>query len=196
VRWIAAPLAAFVILMGAGFISALSETTTRSAGLTASAEDAPKDTASGAEETATLPTVADMTGRQADAFDELVDALQQTGEQVKTLNARLRGQSIGLARMKTTTSSLLEPLRCSSRRLTALIETSDDAPPQLTEAVTLLQDLISLQDRSLKHLRSINRKLSALEALAVATSAEPLPRPAPLEIDVGGVGGGASGVAC
>ena len=188
-RWLAAPLAGLVIFMGTGFVSALSDTTRRSATLAASAEDAPKDTASAEEETAQLPTVAEMTGRQADAFDELVTALQQTGEQVKTLNSQLRGQSSGLAELKGATESLVAPLRCSSRRLSTLIETSDDAPPQLAEAVALMRALTSLQERSLKHLRSINRKLAAFEALAVATSAEALERPAPFDVKASGAGG-------
>jgi hypothetical protein len=180
---------------GAGFVSTLADTTRVSAALAASAEKAPKDTAAAAEQTGALPTVAEMTGRQADAFDELVTALRQTGEQVKKLDSQLELQVSGLGNMRRATDALAAPLDCNNDLLAALVAASEGAPSRLAEAADVIRDMVELQDRSIKHLRSINRKLAALDLLATATSAEPLGRGQKLSLSPKDAPGG-SGPGC
>jgi hypothetical protein len=190
---LAAPLAALVVFTGAGFVSTLSDTTRVSAALAASAEKAPKDTAAAADQTGALPTVAEMTGRQADAFDELVAALRRTGAQVKKLDSQLSLQAGGLRRMKRATDGLTAPLLCNNELLGDLVAASEDAPAQLTEAAGLIRAMVTLQDRSIRHLRSINRKLAALDLLATATTSEALGRPEKLSLPSGKFRAGSGG---
>ena len=176
-RWIAAPLIALLVFLGSGFVSSLARTTKLSAALAASAEEAPQSTGDAARQTSGLPIAARLTGRQADAFDELVTALKTTAEQVGQLDRTLTSQSQEMVDLHTATASLRAPLGCAAKRLRALAEASATTPERLEEATRIIGSLIELQDRSVKHLRSINRKLAALGALATATDTEPLPRP-------------------
>ena len=181
-RWIAIPLSALVLFAGAGFASQLSRTTHVSAALAASAREAPITTKEAAQQTAGVPEIARLTGKQAAAFDGLVGAIRETSRRVEHLNEVLGAQSRGIPRLRDAVLRLHPHLACAERRLKVLIATSASAPSRLTDARAIVAALIGLQDRSAKHLRSINRKLAALGVVADASSVQPLDPPGDLDI--------------
>jgi hypothetical protein len=183
-RWIAIPLGALVLFVGAGFASQLSRTTHVSAALAASAREAPRSTSEAARQTAGLPLIAKLTGKQATAFDGLVGAIRETSHRVQHLNAVLRAQSQGIPLLREAVLRLRPDLACAQKRLEILVRASGAAPRMLAEARTIVGSLVALQDRSAIHLRSINRKLAAFGVLADASSTQPLAPPSPLGISV------------
>lgn len=168
-RWICAPLAAILVFVGAGFVSALARTTYISADLAASTEEAPRDTAAAAESTADIPLLVELTGRQAESFSNLVVALRGTARRVETLAEDLEVQTSRTRRLRSSVSRLRPEIVCSADLLGALLSHSRTVPSSLTEATGLVRGISRAQKKALRHLRSINRKLTALGVVARVT---------------------------
>jgi hypothetical protein len=113
-----------------------------------------------------------------------VEAIRETSRRVEHLNAVLRAQSRGVPRLRKAVLGLHPDLTCARRRLGTLVDASGSAPPMLEEAQAIVASLVALQDRSARHLHSINRKLSALGLVADASSSQPLDPPARLHVPV------------
>lgn len=176
-RWIVAPLVAALLLFGSGFMRALEDTTRASIALARSSESAPRTTEAAVEEVETLPTVADLTDRQATAMAALADALEISSQRVRDLNRSVAGQSSSLAKLTETIDAFDKTIGCIETRLRMLLEVSGTAPPRLGAIAATVAELRGAQEKSIRHLRSINRKLSALGAAAVATDVEAPPPP-------------------
>ena len=176
-KWLIPPLIGALLFTGSGFLSALETTTDRSAELAASSESAPRSTGRAVEELAPLPVLADLTTVQADAFDELAKALDLSAQRVFALNDTLADQADGIDRMTTGLEGLDEPLDCVSANLQRLRAQSRVVPGGIREVESILDDIIGSQDKAIRHLRSINRKLAALGLVATASGVEPPPAP-------------------
>jgi hypothetical protein len=187
-RWIAAPLVAAFMFTGAGFVSSLARTTDVSAELTASTEKVPQTTRRAAADAAEVPVIARLTGRQAASFADLVEALRATGERVKGLEEELSRQVDGTARLRRGVAGMLPVLDCSERLLTRLVRASREVPGLLREVEVSVEDLNGSQKKSLRHLRSINRKLSALGAIADARGIDPAEPPPSVQIPKSALG--------
>jgi len=181
-RWLVAPIVAAFLLATAGFVGALARTTDESAALTASTREVPKTTRAAAEDAAAVPIIARLTGRQAASFAELVKALRATTERVASLEDALRDQVAGTADLRQGVSPLLPRLDCSRMLLERLVMTSEQVPRRLREVSDSIKDLSAAQGKSLRHLRSINRKLSALGVVADARGIEAAGPPRAFEI--------------
>jgi chromosome segregation ATPase len=177
VRWLVAPLIAALFFLGSGWLNALERTTEQSAALAATSEEAPKETAAAAESVSSLPTIAELTEQQADGFRALVDALQLSAQRVRDLNATIEDQRASLETLHTGLGAFRSPIRCVEQRLRLLVATSDGIPRALGTIEATIGELSDQQKRSLRHLRSINRKMTALGVVATATDVRPPPRP-------------------
>lgn len=176
-RWLMAPLVAATLMSGSGFLDALELTTKRSVDLARTSKDAPERARAGVEEVASLPQIADLTTQQANAFDALADALQLSAERVFELNDSLNDQVEGLDRLAGDIESLDAPISCARERIAELASSSRQTPPVLREIGATLDRIIASQNKSIRHLRSINRKLTALGVAATAQGVEPPPPP-------------------
>ena len=176
-KWIVAPLVAALFLAGSGFMDSLERTTEASVRLAESSEEAPARTAEAAEGVGSLPQVADLTRQQADAFEILADALETSAQRVDDLNSTVAEQLDGLAALVLDIDALDPSVACVGRRLDALISASADGPRLIGRISTVLEAVNGSQGRSIRHLRSINRKLTALGLLADATGVESPPPP-------------------
>lgn len=176
-RWIAAPLIAALLLCGSGFMRALEDTTRASVALAGSSESAPKTTEAAVEEVETLPAVADLTERQAAAMGALADALEVSSQRVRDLNASVADQASSLAKLTGAIDAIDSSIGCIKTRLRRLLEASRVAPPRLSAIAGTVAELRGAQEKSIRHLRSINRKLSALGIAATATDVEAPPPP-------------------
>jgi hypothetical protein len=187
-KWILLPLLAATALGWSGFLDRLDATTIESARLARASEEAPESTAQAAEETAALPSIARLTGRQADAFRALADALGISAGRVFRLNDSLGTQAERIGGIAGGIGKIRRTLGCVSGRLRALLATSQRVPGAVTSIRTILADVERTQVRSIRHLRSINRKLTALGAVARATDvkAPPPPRIGPVGLSAGG----------
>ena len=191
-RWLAAPLVGLVLLGGSGFLDALEKTTEESLALADSSEEAPKSTEEAASEVETLPALADLTERQASAFKALAGALQVSAGRVSAFNERLESQIAGLRELGSAMGTLTGSVGCIRSRLRGLLESSLATPGALAEVRSPLAQLTGSQNKSIRHLKSINRKLTALGVVAAAgdvkvppapgdaPSPDPGPRPSPL----------------
>lgn len=171
-RWIAAPLAAAVLFAGAGFVDALARTTDLSAALTQSTEEVPATTREAAAEAADVPTIARLTGQQAASFADLVEALQGTAERVAVLEESLGSQVQRTEDLTGGVAALLPRLGCTQVLLERLIGASRSVPTRLRDAGDSIAQLSAAQRKSLKHLRSINRKMKAFGVAADARGIE------------------------
>ena len=176
-RWLALPISAAVLLMGSGFLSSLESTTEESARLAATSEEAPGETRAAAGEVARLPDVADLTSRQADAFRALADALEISAGRVEDFNSTLASQAGGLRDLRATILGLISPALCVERRLDSLLGATRSTPGAIGSISSSMNDIIDAQNKSIRHLKSINRKLTALGAVATASDVEPPPPP-------------------
>jgi uncharacterized coiled-coil protein SlyX len=176
-RWIVAPLIAALLLCGSGFMRALEDTTRASIALARSSESAPKTTEAAVDEVETLPTVADLTDRQATAMAALADALEVSSQRVRDLNESVADQSSSLAKLTTAIDAFDKTIGCIETRLRMLLEASGAAPPRLGAIAATVAELRAAQEKSIRHLRSINRKLSGLGVAAAATDVEAPPPP-------------------
>ena len=176
-KWIVAPLIAALFLAGSGFMSSLERTTEASIRLADSSEEAPERTAEAAEDVGSLPQVANLTRQQADAFEILADALETSAGRVEDLNSTVAEQLDGLAALVGDIDALDPSVACVGRRLDALIAASSDGPRLIGQISGVLDTVNGSQKRSIRHLKSINRKLTALGLLADATGVESPPPP-------------------
>ncbi|MDQ3986777.1 MAG: hypothetical protein M3280_09805 [Actinomycetota bacterium] len=176
-RWLALPLSSALLLMGSGFLSSLEKTTEESARLAATSEEAPRETKMAAREVARLPEVADLASRQAAAFDALADALEVSAGRVEAFNSTLASQVRGLGELRGAVLDLLPPAACAGRRLGSVLRASRGTPDAVLSISSSMEDIIEAQNKSIRHLKSINRKLTALGAVATASDVEPPPLP-------------------
>jgi chromosome segregation ATPase len=176
-RWVIAPLIAAIVFLGSAWLNALERTTEQSVALAENSRSAPAETQRATEEVASLPTIAQLTQQQADAFRSLVDALALSAERVKALNGTLEEQAQSLDTLRTSLDAFQEPMSCVEGRLTQLVAQSERIPPSLADVRRTIAILSSHQDKSIRHLKSINRKMTALGLVATATDVEPPPPP-------------------
>jgi hypothetical protein len=176
-KWIVLPLVAATFLGWSGFLDRLDVMTVASTELAQASEEAPRTTGQAAREVTTLPAVARLTTQQADAFNILSDALQISAQRVFRLNDSLATQSAGLEDIVQGISSIDDVLDCVGRRLDGLIGTSRKVPAGVSGVTSILSDVEKIQRNSIRHLKSINRKLTALGVAAEATDVPAPPRP-------------------
>lgn len=185
-RWVVAPLVALLLLTGSGFMDALERTTDASALLSESSEEAPETTAEAARGVGPLPDIADLTEQQAEGLSALADALEVSAERVGALDSALGEQLDGLDALASDLEGLEPVMGCVAGRLKDLLAASDTVPNKVRALARILGGLIDSQDKSIRHLKSINRKLAALGVLASAQGVEPPPGPgAPGDISPG-----------
>lgn len=172
-RWIIAPLLAGLLVAGSGFMDSLERMTDASARLSASSEEAPRSTAAAARDVGPLPDIADLTEQQAEGLRALADALDVSAERVSSLDSALGDQLEGLDGLAGDLDELDPLLGCVRARLRELLRASDAVPGKVAALSRILERLISSQEKSVGHLRSINRKLAALGVAAAAQGVEP-----------------------
>ena len=193
-RWLVLPLVAATVLGWSGFLNRLEATTVASTALAEASEEAPRDTQAAAENVAPLPAVARLTTRQADAFKALGDALQLSAERVFSLNDTLDQQASDIGGIVTGIEDIEGALGCVGGRLRALLAVSRRVPPEVGAIRSILSRVEVTQRRSIRHLKSINRKLTALGIVARATDVKAPRAPDAPNIDL--PGGNARPVAC
>lgn len=176
-RWLVAPLVAALFLAGSGFMSALERTTDASIRLAESSEEAPERTAAAAADVGSLPQVAELTRQQAEAFGILADALDTSASRVDSLNVTVAEQLRSLSALVGDIDALDPSIVCVGRRLDALIAASAEGPRMIGRISGLLAGVNGSQGRSIRHLKSINRKLTALGLVADLTGVEAPPPP-------------------
>jgi hypothetical protein len=176
-RWIAAPLIALVLFGGSAFLDALEKTTEESLALAESSEEAPRTTAEAAGEVETLPAVADLTKKQAAAFRALSEALQVSAQRVADFNERLGSQTQGLLGLADAMDRVDGSAACIRKRLDVLLAASRATPSALDDVGGPLAEITASQEKSIRHLKSVNRKLTALGVVATATDVEAPPPP-------------------
>ena len=176
-RWIVAPLVAAVALAGSLFLDALEITTRASVRLGQASERAPRVTEQARAEVSTLPAIADLTAQQADAFKGLADALEVSAARVERLGKAVNKQLSAVRGLKNVMGTVDDSLGCARRRLAALVEVTRAAPRALADINATMQVLLAAQDKSVRHLRSINRKLSALGVVAGVSDVRAPPPP-------------------
>lgn len=176
-RWVVAPLVAALMFLGSGWLDALERTTKQSAELARSSASAPAETRAAAASVASLPRIASLTGQQADAFRALVDALDISAERVENLNRSIEEQGSSLDTMRVELTRFQDPMRCVRRRLERIVGAAENIPPALADIQATIAELSRQQERSLRHLKSINRKMTALGVVASASDVEPPPPP-------------------
>ena len=176
-RWIVAPLLAALFLGTSGFLHELEEMTEASVAMAEAGEEAPAATRKAAENVEQLPLIAELTTRQAEAFATLADALQVSARRVFSLNETLDEQATAIDDLIAATRGLSEPLGCVERRLRRLTQLAAQVPPGLREIPPIVTQLIAAQEKSIRHLRSINRKLTAFGAVARASRVKVPPIP-------------------
>jgi hypothetical protein len=177
IRWIVAPLLAATALGLSGFLDALENTTESSAELARASSEAPRTTQRAAEELEGLPVLADLSVQQSDAFRALADALEVSARRAVSLNESVDAQARRLRGLASRLASLAPSIDCARSRLRGLVETSAGGPAILRAITSTLGRIIAAQDKSVRHLRSINRKLTALGVAAAASGVEPPPPP-------------------
>lgn len=177
IRWIVAPLLAAFAFVGSGLLGALETTTERSAALARSSKEAPRDTRAAASEVEIVPDIAVVTTQQADAFKALSDALDNSAERVFAMRETLDEQAAGLEDVKSGLRRIGAAATCVESRLAALDSAAGTVTSQIRGVAMIIRSLVASQDKSLRHLKSINRKLTALGVAARAQGVEPPPPP-------------------
>ncbi|MGH2750914.1 MAG: hypothetical protein ACRDK3_08600 [Actinomycetota bacterium] len=172
-----APLLAAVLFASSGFLAALEHTTEAGADLAEASESAPEETQDAVESVESLPEVAELTGRQADALVALADALEGSAARVAALNDSLAAQVEGLDEQVESIRGIHSPIKCIEDRLGALLDATRTVPGAFGAIGSALDDLKDAQNKSIRHLRSINRKLAALGVVGEAGGAQPPPPP-------------------
>ena len=176
-RWVALPLVAATVLGWSGFLHDLDRMTQASVALARASEEAPQSTEDAAEQVESLPIVARLTTQQADAFEGLGSALEVSAGRVIKLNESLDEQASGLDAVVTGIGRVRSILGCVRRRLVALTSASRRVPGALDAIVGTMGDLERSQRKSIRHLKSINRKLTGLGVVARATNVKAPPAP-------------------
>jgi hypothetical protein len=176
-RWLVAPLVAVLFLGVSGFMDALESHTESSLELARTSEDAPRTTRDAARDVGALPDIARLTSQQADALEALADALEGSAQRVANLNDGLDEQLGAMADIEEALTGIGPTIGCVRSRLGRLTEVSEPVPGSLNEIIAVLEQVTRQQDRSVRHLRSINTKLTALGVVATVTGVEPPPPP-------------------
>lgn len=182
-RWLIAPLIAVMLLGTSGFLHELEEMTEASVAMAEAGREAPAATRKAAENVEQLPVIAELTTRQAGAFATLADALEVSARRVFSLNETLDEQATAIDDLIAAIHGLSEPLGCVEERLRKLTRLARDVPPRLREIPPIIDRLIAAQEKSIRHLRSINRKLTAFGAVARASRVRVPPAPKAPDID-------------
>lgn len=193
-KWLAFPLVALSLLGWSGFMNRLEATTVASTALAEASETAPQDTREAAANVAPLPEVAKLTTRQADAFKALGDALQLSAQRVFRLNDTLDTQATQITGIVTGIGDIEAALGCVGGRLRGLLGVSRKVPPKVDAIRGILSSVEATQRRSIRHLKSINRKLTALGVVARASDVKTPPAPEVPTIDL--PGGNARPIGC
>lgn len=183
-KWIALPILAAVALGWSGFLDRLEATTIASQRLAQTSEEAPDTTRTAAEEVGSLPDVADLTTIQADTFKTLGDALQVSAERVSRLNDALGQQEAAIDEIVQGIGSVEDALGCVGSRLRSLLASAERVPGRVGDITATLDEVERIQRKSIRHLKSINRKLTALGVAAEATDVKPPPRPDIPDVDL------------
>jgi hypothetical protein len=177
-RWVVIPLVAGLLFVTSGFLHELESTTKASAALARTSREAPETALEGARGVEDLPVLASLTEQQARAFDALADALDVSARRVFSLTDLIDKQATSIGGLKGILRGLGQTSTCVGERLRRLTEVTDDVPPRLRRITTTLISLIDSQQKSIRHLRSINRKLTLLGVAAEFSDVKvpPLPR--------------------
>jgi hypothetical protein len=177
-RWVAIPLVAGLVFVTSGFLHELESTTKASAALARTSREAPQTALEGAREVEDLPVLASLTEQQARAFDALADALDVSARRVFSLTDLIDKQATSIDGLREVMRGLDLTSACVGARLRRLTQFTDDVPPRLRSIATTLVSLIDTQDKSIRHLRSINRKLTLLGVAAELSDVKvpPVPR--------------------
>jgi len=173
IRWLAPPLVAAVALVGSGFLSSLEHSADSSLRLAEATGRAPRSTGEAAEELGALPEVARLTSRQAELAGALVEALRVSAGRLRDVNRSLGAQAEDLASLAGAIDALDPRLSCIRERTADLVAASGTAPGELRSISGELERVLRWQEKALRHLRSINRKLAALGVVAAATGVQP-----------------------
>lgn len=176
-RWSIPPLVAALLLTGSGFLDSLERTTEASLALSEASLDAPRTTAEAAEELAVLPQIADVTEQQASAMRALADALEGSAQRVRDLDSGLDRQSSELRALQDAIDAIRPDVTCVRARLERLVSVSAGVPSAIGALGDVLEGSIAAQNKSIRHMRSINRKLTALGVVAAAQEVEAPPPP-------------------
>jgi uncharacterized phage infection (PIP) family protein YhgE len=176
-KWALAIAGAAFALTMSGWLSALERTTEASAALAETSAEAPRTTGEAADEVSALPVVADLTEQQATAFAALADALEVSSERVTDFNGTLQDQIDGLNELGESMGELGSPVSCVRDRLRSLLAASGATSPALAGITEQMGAILAAQNKSIRHLKSINRKLAALDAVATAGDVPPPPPP-------------------
>ena len=171
-RWIAAPLVALTALMLSGFLSALEATTEESVRLAQSSASAPRTTSQAATQVETLPQLAELTTQQANAFKALADALALSAQRVEDFNGLLARQEGNLADLAESMGDVDAPLDCIDETLGDLLVSSRSTPRAIRAITTTLGGITDAQNKAIRHLKSLNRKLAALGVIARASGVD------------------------
>ena len=189
-KWVAAPLVSLLLFAGSGWLNALERTTEASARLAESSRSAPATTRSAAEDVKTIPAIARLTERQSIAFRALAGALAASSIRVKKLNESIGEQVDSVDRLGAVIDGFGGAISCIRARVESLAGASARVPPGLGDITALMRRLAAIQDGSIAHLKSINRKLTLLGVAAAATDvkAPPLPSASPPPVSPEGSG--------
>lgn len=185
-KWVIAPLVAAVLFVGSAWLNALERTTVASAELAQSSRSAPATTREAAAGVKTLPAIARLTEQQSVAFRALADALAASSARVGQLNQSIGEQVASVERLETAIEGFGDYISCTTDRVEALIEASDSIPAGLDAIGGTMRRLAAIQDESIRHLKSINRKLTVLGVAATATDVKAPPVPSGGESPTGG----------
>ncbi len=176
-KWVIAPMVAAFVFVSSAWLNELEQTTVVSSRLADASSSAPRTTADAAEELRTLPALAQITQRQAVSFNALADALAASGRRVRSLNESIAGQVSSIRRLRRALGGFDSLVACARRRLAALTATAKRVPARLGSISAVMGGLSAVQEKSIRHLRSINRKLALLGVAATATDVEVPPLP-------------------
>ncbi|HYN36380.1 MAG TPA: hypothetical protein VEV82_05340 [Actinomycetota bacterium] len=177
-RWIAAPVAALFALMMSGFLSDLQRTTELSVDMAKSSESAPRTTEAAAREVRTLPQLAELTNQQASAFRALAVALESSAKRIVDFNGLVRDQGQDLGELADSMAALDDPLNCLDETLETLLVSSRTTPRVVGGITDTMSSITDAQNKAIRHLKSINKKLTTLGLVVAASGVEP-PPPAP-----------------
>lgn len=176
-KWIVLPLIATAVLGWSGWLDRLDATTVASAELARASEEAPATTRAAAEQVESLPAIARLTTQQADAFNILRDALQVSAQRVFRLNDSLTTQADQVGDIVDGIDEIRGVVGCIGQRLRGLLGASRQVPRSVERIAATLRTVDKTQRGSIRHLKSINRKLTALGVAAEATNVKPPPAP-------------------
>lgn len=167
-----APLIATMLLALSGFSDSLERATGISKEMAALSEDAPAETAAAARGVGSLPEIATLTTQQATALEALADALDLSEQRIAQLGRTLDRQIEGMIELQADLKGLGPAVACVRERLSLLVDAAAPVPDSLGAMRVTIEDLSRAQQRSIRHMRSINRKLAALGVIATAQGVE------------------------